>query len=84
MLYKSFDEFMNVFWKEAHDKLNDYMNNRRDEDWYGQIREARDGILFVVWARILHGQFPAVEIIFNEREERTPETHPDEWNHRAG
>ena len=84
MLYKSFKEFMNIFWREAHANLNLYVNEMRDKDWFGQVRESHDGVKYGVWARILHEEFPLVEIISNELEERTPDSHPDEWYHKAG
>ena len=83
-LYATFDEFMKEFCEPAFLHLLMFYNNSVQPGHFSAIRRARNGVQYHVWARVQAGYFPAVEVRFNEYEERDPTQHPDERNHRAG
>ena len=85
MLYKDFDEFLQEFWYNAHRHLQLYLAQQRAEDYWSVIRQSPiDGVQYLVWARVMPGMFPAVEVRFREVEERDITQHPGEHHHRAG
>ena len=84
MLYKDFDDFLENFWKVAFLHLEMFYNGLVPEDYWSVVREARNGVRFLVWARVIPGDSPATEVAFKEVEERDISLHPLEQNHRAG
>ena len=84
MLYADFNDFLENFWKVAFLHLRMFYQGLVPEDYWSVVREARNGVRFLVWARVQPGDFPAVEVRFKEVEERDITLHPFEQNHRAG
>ena len=83
-LYATFAEFMKEFMKPAFLHLQRFYNGIVQTNYVSAIRRARNGVQYHVWARVQAGYFPAVEVRFNELEERDITQYPGERNHRAG
>ena len=85
VLFEDINEFMDIFWFNAHEHLQLHQTGQVPEDYYRQVRESPiDGVRYLVWARIMPSIFPAVEVRYNEVEERDITKHPEEKCHRAG
>ena len=84
MLYADFNDFLENFWKVAFLHLEMFYQGLVPEDYWSVVREARNGVRYVVWARVIPGDSPATEVAFKELEERDITLHPLEQNHRAG